>query len=166
MPDLNVRAEMGMLDWLTRFLVEGVMQVGLMYMPNLRSVLISEKIIEEELVLAASWVNLTMDMQGRYVFVDWGPEFVTAHMMQLPELTNSGLSLALGAMAADFVVNRQWAAYLHARYIKKYLDAGTLHLVPDAPRFPYPVWAVWRDDLDTELTEGSRDALRVVSQQA
>jgi hypothetical protein len=35
-------------------------------------------------------------------------------VMQLPELTNSGLSLALGAMAADFVVNRQWAAYLHA----------------------------------------------------
>lgn len=90
------------------------MQFGLMYMPNLRSGLISEKIIEEELVLAGSWVNPTMDMQGRYVFVDWGPDFVDAHVMQLPELTNSGLSLALGAMAADFVVNRHWAAYLHA----------------------------------------------------
>ena len=60
----------------------------------------------------------------------------------------------------------QWTAYLDARYIKKYLDAGTPHLIPDAPRFPYPVWAVWRGNLDTELTEGSRDALLVVSQQA
>ena len=56
------------------------MQFGLMYMPNLRSCLISEKIIEEELVLAGSWVNPTMDMQGRYVFVDWGPDFVDAQL--------------------------------------------------------------------------------------
>ncbi|UTH43427.1 LysR family transcriptional regulator [Loktanella salsilacus] len=166
MPDLNIRSEMGMPDRLTRFLVEGVMHVGLMYMPNLRPGLIAEEIIEEELVLAASWPNPTMDMQGRYVFVDWGPEFVTAHAMELPELKNAGLTLALGAMAADFVVNRKAAAYLPARYIKKYLDRGELYLVPDAPRFPYPVWAVWRDDLDTELAEGMKAALLVVSRQA
>lgn len=166
MPDLNIRAEMGMPDRLTRFLVEGVMHVGLMYMPNLRPGLVAEEIIEEELVLAASWPDPTMDMQGRYVFVDWGPEFVTAHALELPELTNSGLSLALGAMAADFVVNRKSAAYLPARYIKKYLDEGLLYLVPDAPRFPYPVWAVWRDDLDTELAEGLRAALTIVSDKA
>ncbi len=166
MPDLNVRAEMGMPDRLTRFLVEGVMHVGLMYMPNLRPGLIAEEIIEEELVLAASWPDPTMDMQGRYVFVDWGPEFVTAHAIELPELKNSGLTLALGAMAADFVVNRKAAAYLPARYIKKYLDSGELHLVPDAPRFPYPVWAVWRDDMDTELAEGVKAALLHVSRQA
>lgn len=166
MPDLSIRSEMGMPDRLTRFLVEGVMHVGLMYMPNLRPGLIAEEITEEELVLAASWPNPTMDMQGRYVFVDWGPEFVTAHAMELPELKNAGLTLALGAMAAEFIVNRKAAAYLPAHYIKKHLDRGELHLVPDAPRFPYPVWAVWRDDLDTELAEGMRAALRVVSQQA
>lgn len=169
MPDLNIRSEMGMPDRLTRFLVEGVMHVGLMYMPNLRPGLIAEEIIEEELVLAASWPNPTMDMQGRYVFVDWGPEFVTAHAMELPELKNAGLTLALGAMAADFVVNRKAAAYLPARYIKKYLDRGELYIVPDAPRFPYPVWAVWavwRDELDTELAEGMKAALLVVSRQA
>lgn len=162
MPDLNIRAELGMPDRLTRFLVEGIMQVGLLYMPQLRPGLHAEEIIEEELVLVASWSNPT-DFAEHYVFVDWGPEFVGAHAIALPELTNPGLTLALGAMAAEYIVNRKAAAYLPARYVKKYLDSGQLHLVPDAPRFPYPVWAVWRDDLDADIRKQATQALRRVS---
>ena len=57
----------------------------------------------------------------------------------------------LGAMVAEYVINRRASAYLPARYVKKYIDSGQMHLVPDAPRFPYPVWAVWREDLDPDL---------------
>lgn len=160
MPDLNIRAELGMPDRLTRFLIDGTVQVGLLYMPQLRPGLAVEELMEEELVLVASWPNPTMDMGGKYVFVDWGPEFVSAHAELLPELTNPGLSFSLGAMVAEFIVNRQGAAYLPARYVKKYLDSGQLHLVPDAPSFPYPVWAVWREDLDPAIRDAAHDVLR------
>ena len=66
----------------------------------------------------------------------------------LPELRNSGLTMSLGALAADYVLRRRAAAYLPARFVQNLLDEGRLHLVPDAPRFPYPVWAVWRADTD------------------
>ncbi|WP_394180484.1 LysR family transcriptional regulator [Yoonia maritima] len=163
MPDLNIRAELGMPDRLTRFLIEGIMHVGLLYMPQLRPGLVAEQVLEEELVMVASWKNPTMDLGGRYVFVDWGPEFVGAHAQALPELTNPGLTFSLGAMAAEFIVNRQGAAYLPARYVKKYIDAGQLFLVPDAPRFPYPVWAVWRDDMDPEIRKMAEQALHRVT---
>jgi DNA-binding transcriptional LysR family regulator len=163
MPDLNIRAELGMPDRLTRFLIEGIMHVGLLYMPQLRPGLSAEKVLEEELVLVTSWPEPTMDLAGRYVFVDWGPEFVTAHASALPDLTNPGLTFSLGAMAAEYVVNRQAAAYLPARYVKKYLDSGQLHLVPDAPRFPYPVWAVWRDDMDPVIRKSARSLLAKVA---
>ncbi|WP_296421305.1 LysR family transcriptional regulator [Pseudooctadecabacter sp.] len=154
MPDLNIRAELGMPDRLTRFLIEGVMQVGLLYMPQLRPGLEARKFLEEELVLVSSVPGVTMDTLGdNYVFVDWGPEFVTAHARALPHLTNPGLSFSLGAMVADYVINRQAAAYLPARYVKRYIDAGRMHLVPDAPPFPYPVWVVWREDLDPDLRQ-------------
>jgi DNA-binding transcriptional LysR family regulator len=166
MPDLNIRAELGMPDRLTRFLSEGIMNVGLLYMPQIRPGLSAEQVLEEELVLVASWQNPTMDLGGRYVFIDWGSEFVGAHAIALPELTNPGLTFSLGAMAAEYVVNRQAAAYLPARYIKKYLDSGQLHLVPDAPRFPYPVWAVWRDDLDPEIRDVAKKILKSVSNAA
>ncbi|MFW8634807.1 LysR family transcriptional regulator [Cribrihabitans pelagius] len=163
MPDLNVRAELGMADRITRFLVEGLVQVGLLYTPQLRPGLTAQKLIEEELVLAASWDATLREAAEHYVFVDWGPEFIHAHALELPELASTGLTLSLGAMAAEYVIGRPAAAYLPARSIKRHLDEGRLHLVPDAPRFPYPVWAVWRDDLDPALRAAAEGMLQAVT---
>lgn len=146
-PKLNLRAEVGMPDRLTRFLVEGVVQAALVFTPTLRPGLSVRKLLDDDLVLAASWPDPTMDqLQGRYVFVDWGPEFVQAHAISLPDLTNPGLTLSLGGLAADFIARRRFAAYLPARTLKRFLDNGTLHLVPEAPSFAYPTWLVWRND--------------------
>lgn len=163
-PDLSVRGELGMPDRLTRMLIEGTIQLGLLYTPQLRPGLIAEAVMEEELVLVATWPDARLDHLPGYVFVDWGPEFVHAHALELPALTNPGLTLALGAMAADFIVRRKGAAYLPARYVKRYLDEERLYLVPDAPAFPYPVWAVWREDLEPDVAEAAKSALRHVSQ--
>lgn len=165
MSDLSIRAELGMPDRITRFLIEGIVQVGLLYNPQLRPGLTARRVMEEDLVLAASWPARFEDVAPHYVFVDWGPEFIHAHALELPDLTNPGLTLALGAMAADYVVNRKAAAYLPARYIKRYLDDKRLFLVPDAPLFPFPVWSVWRDDIDPEILENAEAALMEVRTQ-
>ncbi|TDT75372.1 DNA-binding transcriptional LysR family regulator [Litoreibacter halocynthiae] len=167
MPSLSIRTELGMPDRLTRFLIEGVVQAGLMYNPQLRSGLSVSKVSDEELVLVASWANPSLDqIDGRYVFIDWGAEFTQAHAIELPHLINSGLTLSLGAMAAEFIVKRQYAGYLPARYIKQYVDAGRLHLIPDAPRFPYPAYVVWRDDLDAEVADVARKTLQETVEKA
>ena len=54
------------------------------------------------------------------------------------------------------------AAYLPARYVGRYIEAGELRLVPDAPAFPFPIWAVWRNDLDPELARVAQEALGAV----
>jgi hypothetical protein len=113
MPDLSIRAELGMPDRLTRFLVEGVVQ---------------------------------------------------AHAIHLPNLTNSGLTMSLGAMTDDYIVNREKAAYVPARSALRYLASGQLHLVADAPRFPYPAWAVWREDLDPVVRDLASRILREVAE--
>ncbi|UWQ23140.1 LysR family transcriptional regulator [Jannaschia sp. W003] len=159
MPDLSIRAEFGQPDRLTRFLVEGVIQASLTYLPQVRPNLRVEKLFEEDLVLVAGWPDPDLGrMDGRYVMIDWGPEFVQAHAIGLPEL-KSGKTLALGALATRFVVNRGLAAYLPARAVAPLIDAGRLHLVPDAPIFPYPVWLVWREDMDEAVRDGARKAL-------
>ncbi|SLN30365.1 HTH-type transcriptional regulator GltR [Aquimixticola soesokkakensis] len=163
-PQLSIRTEMGMPDRLMRFLIEGSVQVALMYTPQFRPGLRVEKLMEDELVMVASWPDPTLDVAGRYSFVDWGPEFVHAHASALPHLTSPGLTHGLEAMVAEYMIQRQCAGYLPARYVMRYLEEGRLHLVPDAPLFPYPVYAVWRDDLDPDVTRAARSALqRVVS---
>lgn len=165
MQTLNIRAELGMPDRLTRFLIEGAVQVALMYNPQLRPGLSVQRVMEEDLVLAASWPAQLDEIAPHYVFVDWGPEFLHAHALSLPTLTNPGKTLALGAMAADYVVNRRAAGYFPAGYIKRYLDDGRMHLVAEAPVFPFPVWSVWRDDLDPDIRATAEAALIAVRDQ-
>ena len=89
-----------------------------------------------------------------------------AHAQSLPELTNPGLTFSLGALAGEYVLNRKAAAYLPARYVKRYIDTGQMHLVPNAPRVPYPVWAVWREDLDPEILAPAKATLTAIAQDA
>ena len=147
-PNLSIRTEMGLPERLSQLLSRGAIQCALTYQPYLRPGLEAEQIMSGELVLVASWKNPSLEMEGRYIYVDWGPEFVRAHALGLPDLHNTGLTMALGALTAQYVLNRKAAAYLPARYVQRHLDAGELHLVPNAPRFPQPIWAVWRQDID------------------
>ncbi|MEL7026451.1 MAG: LysR family transcriptional regulator [Pseudomonadota bacterium] len=152
MPDLSIRAELGMPDRLTRFLIEGVIQAALIYTPQVRPGLTVRQVFEEELVLVASWPDAT-DWQDHYIFVDWGPEFLQAHEVEYPTLTNPGLTLSLGALAGDYIAERKASGYLPARYVQPFIDRGVLHFVDDAPRVPYPVWAVVRDDLADNIAQ-------------
>lgn len=160
LPDLSLRAELGMPDTLTRSMTEGVMQIALTYRPSLRPGLSVEKLLEDELVLVAPFeTHRTEDIKGRYAFVDWGPEFLQFHDSHLARFTNPGLTLDIGSLSARFVLERDYAAYLPARYVKRYIDSGKMHLVPDAPSFHFPAWSVWRDDLDEDLALVANETL-------
>lgn len=168
-PELNVRAELGMADRLTRFLIEGHLHCALMYTPQLRPGLEVQKIMDEELILVASWpAQLNTIDQGRYVFVDWGPEFAHFHQQHLPHLKNTGITMSLGAMVTDYILHRKAAAYLPARFVQNQIDAGQLHPVPNAPHFAYPIWSVWRDDIDPIIRAAGQSCLdeitKVISQ--
>ena len=160
LPDLGLRAQLGLPDGLTRAMTEGVMQISLTYNPTLRPGLSVEKLLTDELVMVAHWEGASIaDLHGRYVFVDWGPDFLHFHDQYLPNLSNPGLTMAMGAMTAQFIVSRPYAAYLPARFVRRHLDERTLYLVGDAPVCPYPAWSVWRDDLDEDLAVVARKTL-------
>ena len=155
-PQLSIRAEMGSPDVLTRRLAEGVVDAALMPRPQMRPGLRSVRAMEQVLVMVASWGGASLDDEAlarRYVLVDWGAEFVGAHALQLPHLTNTGLTMSLGTQAAEFIRARASAGYLPAHCVTGQIDGGSLHLVTEAPVFPYPVWLVTREDLSADLHE-------------
>lgn len=163
MPELSLHCELGMSDRIMRFLIEGVIQAALSYTPQLRPGLIVEPALEDELILVASYPDATLDLGDAFVSVDWGPEFTHALAIALPRLTDSGRSMALGALTMEYIVNRHAAAYLPARSARRYLDSGNLHLVAEAPRFHYPAYVVWRDDIPEDLAELARRTLSTVA---
>jgi LysR family transcriptional regulator, flagellar master operon regulator len=167
LPDLGIRAELGLPDNLTRSMTEGVMQISLTYAPTFRPGLSIERLMEDELVLVASWENPTPDqLPGRYVFVDWGGEFMQFHIRHLPGLLNPGLTLAMGAASGHYIAGRGLAGYLPARIVKQYIADGRLHLVAGAPQFTHVSWSVWRDDLDEDLAIVARRTLLAAAEDA
>ncbi len=164
MPDLSLRGEVGQPERITRLLQEGTVHVALLYTPQLRPGLTIKPVMEDELVLVAALPDQTLDsLTGRYVFVDWGPEFAQAHTIHLPGLTSPGLTLSIGSMAGDYILLRKMAAYLPARFVGRLIDQGQLFLVPDAPVFPFPIWSVWRDDIDPDLAAKAARCLLLVA---
>ncbi|MFC7704005.1 LysR family transcriptional regulator [Plastorhodobacter daqingensis] len=162
--DLSLRAEIGTADQLSRAMAEGVMQVALMSTPTLRPGLGARKILDEELVLVAPWSEARREtLADRYAYIDWGSDFLHFHGQNLPELTHRGLTLDLGILSERFVTQAGVAAYLPARTVAPRLAEGVLHLVPDAPTFPYPVWYVWREDLDPALADVAEKILLSLS---
>lgn len=165
MSELSIRTEVGVPERLTRYLIEGVIQSALLYTPQLRPGIQVEKVMDDELVLVSSDPSADLHtLRDQYVFVDWGPEFVQAHAINLPGLTNPGLTFALGAMTIDYMLKRKCAAYVPARSVEDLLTSGKLTLVPDAPRFPYPIFHVWREDLDDEIIAVARNTVQRIAQ--
>ncbi len=164
LPDLAIRAELGMPESLAKSMAEGAMQICLTYMPKPGLGLSAEKIMEDELVLVAPWARPALEeLRGRYVFVDWGPEFRDFHQSHLSDLGHSSLTLAMGSAAAPFLIAQNLAAYLPLRVCAPLIGSGRLHVVAEASSFSQAAWSVWRDDLDEELADVARRTLLEVA---
>jgi LysR family transcriptional regulator, flagellar master operon regulator len=163
MPEVALRAEMGNPDRLIRMMLDGVLDIALMYTPQLRPGLEVEVIMEDSLVLASCDPDHTDGLDENYVFIDWGPEFVQAHKTYFPDFRTSHVVLALGTLSARYVVAHQRSAYFPARFIEDEVEEGTLAVVRGAPVFPFPVYAVWHSDADAELVARALTTLRRVA---
>lgn len=166
LPDIAFRAELGTADRLMRQMMEGILDIGVMYSPQLRPGLEVETLLDDELVLVSTDPNARSELDDRYVFIDWGPEFQAAHALRYPTYTNPGTTLALGALGLSFVLETQRSGYFPARVVKRHLDSGLLGLVPDAPTFPYTAYVVYHTETDPQLLAAALIELRRVAAKA
>lgn len=164
LPDVAFRAELGMPDRLMRMMVEGILDIGVMYNPQLRPGLEVTTLIEDELVLVSTSPTTGPELDDSYVFIDWGPEFQAAHALRYPKHTNPGTTLSLGAMGLNFVLATGRAGYFPTRVVKRHLDSGRLTLVQGAPVFPYPAYVVYHTETDAELLDAALAELHAVAQ--
>jgi LysR family transcriptional regulator, flagellar master operon regulator len=167
LPDLSIRAELGTAESLAKAMAEGAMQISLTYTPTLGLGLSVEKVMEDTLLLVAPWRDPKLDrLQGRYAFVDWGPEFRDFHQAQRADFGQPALTLAMGSAAAPFLVAQNLAAYLPQRVCAPLIAAGKLHKVAHSASFTQVVWSVWRDDLEEDLADVARRTLLEVAVEA
>ncbi len=98
-----------------------------------------------------------------YVYVDWGEDFASHHGMSFPQFSSPGLFVGLGPLALDYIVQVGGAGYFRRRAVQQYLASGCLHVVPHAPEFTHPVYAVYSEGAENSDLETALKGLREVA---
>jgi LysR family transcriptional regulator, flagellar master operon regulator len=159
-PQIAVRAQFGFSSALMQRLIDGSLDIGVMYRPESRPGYSVEMLFEEELVLVSSEPENPAKSDREYIYVDWGPEFRADHTLNFPELSTPGVYMELGSLGLRYLLVNHCAGYFPRRLVQSYLDAGQLALVPQAPTFSYPAYAVYPANGDSGLLDLALGELR------
>src|ERR1700712_1155413 len=95
-PDISIRAESALEPELMQGLVEGRIDIGVMYTPQSRPGLKVEQLFEEQLILVSTDPKSAPEPQAGYVYVDWGPEFYARHSACFPNYSGPALTANIG----------------------------------------------------------------------
>jgi LysR family transcriptional regulator, flagellar master operon regulator len=162
-PDIAVSAVTASAPVLTQRLIEGTLDLAVMYRPIQPPGYVIEHLFDEEFVLVSSARPGSRRGSSDYVFVDWGPDFQQDHAAAYPELINPGLNLDLGSIGVEYLLQNEASAYFPLRIVQAYLARGRLRQPKRAQKFVYPVYMVYPEARDEEAYELIIDGLRQAS---
>jgi len=142
--DVAIHVEADYSPSLMRQLSDGILDIGVMYNPRQTPGLVIEDLLEETLVLVAtSRRNLEKKWVEDYVFVDWGAAFRAQHGEAFPEMDTPAVSVGLGSLGLEYILQNGGSGYFPLRVVQPYLDQGRLFPVDEAPRMQRPAYVVY-----------------------
>lgn len=158
MPDVSLRAEIGFESDLMQGLLEGRIDIAVMYTPQSRPGLTVDFLLEEELVLVGTASSGTPgrasgNLDQDYVYIDWGPEFYARHSVLFPDFIGPAITANIGWLGLQHVLEHGGSGYFPLRLIRPYLDDGRLVRRKDTPSFSLPAFVVYPATADPDLVE-------------
>jgi len=84
-PDIAIRSEIGFEDDLMRHLIEGALDIGLMYSPSHSAGLNVEHLFDETLIFVSTRTDEYRPGDD-YIYIEWGPGFYAQHNQSYPDL--------------------------------------------------------------------------------
>jgi len=165
MPEVAIKTELGYSPDLMQKLTEGSLDIAIMYRPENRPGFKIKQIFEEELVLVSSLPDNTEVFDHDYVFVDWGPEFISDHALNFPEITTPRVSLDMGSLGIKYLLLTSSSGYFPKRIAQPLIDNGDIRIVDWAPSFKYPAYLAYSDNIDIELIKNIQQGINVIKKE-
>lgn len=141
-------------------LVEGTLDLAVLYRPAHPPGMIVEHLFDEEFVPVTSVAKPSRRAQTDFVTVDWGSQVQADTQPLAPEFGRAGLSLNLGSLGLDYVLANEATGYFPLRLVKPHLGEGRLRLLRRGRRFVCPVAMVFPETRDEEAYEPIITSLR------
>lgn len=137
--ELAVRAEVGERQSLMEKLEHGVLDIIVVHQPEYWPGIQVEELLEEKLILVAS-----KNQPEPYIYIDWGEHFRKQHDVALPELSKTQLTLNLGPLALQYILENGGSGYFRTRVVEHHIRAGLLEHKLEYPQFTFPVYVLYR----------------------
>ena len=162
-PDISVRAEIGFEEDLMQGLVEGRINIGVMYTPQSRPTLTVERLLEERLVLVSTKEKRDAQPDEDYIYIDWGAEFYAQHSVHFPDYAGAGVVANIGWLGLQHILQSGGSGYFPLRLVVPHLKSGRLHRTPLAPEFRLPAYAVYPDEPGSDAVGLALGAMRQIA---
>jgi len=157
---IAVSATAGMSGALGQRLIEGTLDLAVMYRPSPPPGLTIEHLFDEQFVLVSSARGTARRGAADYLLIDWGADFMQDHAAAFPELANPALSLDLGPMGLDYLLANECSGYFPWRMVRSLVARGRLRESKRSRRFVYPVHMVYPETRNEEAYEPILESLR------
>jgi LysR family transcriptional regulator, flagellar master operon regulator len=160
-PGIAVSATAGASPVLSQRLIEGTLDLAIMYRPSPPPGLTIEHLFDEEFVLvSSSKAGARRGTTSDYLLIDWGTDFVQDHAAAFPEHANPAISLDLGPMGVDYLLANECSGYFPSRMVRKLINSGRVREPKRARKFVYPVYMVYPETRNEEAYEPILRGLR------
>lgn len=160
LPNIAIHAEMGFEPDLMQNLIDGRMDIGLMFTPQNRPGLRVEHLFDELLVLATSDPNEQRFLDNGYIYVDWGPEFYAKHRASFPEFSGPAMTVGIGWLGISQILNCGGSGYFPLRLVQPYLDTNQLFVVDGAEEFSLPAYMVYNNAIEEQAIDVATQIIR------
>ncbi|MCW8956105.1 MAG: LysR family transcriptional regulator [Gammaproteobacteria bacterium] len=157
--DVVIRSDIGFEDGLMRSLIEGTLDIGLMYTPTHSPGLIVERLFDETLVLVSTHPDDTGPGED-YIYIEWGPSFYAQHAQSYPDLERPAQIASIGWLGIQNILANGGSCFLPARMAADFIAAGRLHRVPESPEYIHPAYMVYPRETDNPVMEQAVEGLR------
>jgi DNA-binding transcriptional LysR family regulator len=158
-PDVSLRLEIGFEADIMQGLIEGTVDIGVMYTPTSRSGLVVEPLFDETLLLVTSDLARGWPDSG-YIHIDWGPEFHAQFSDHFAETGPPALVANIGWLGVQQLLAYGGSGYFPQRLVRRHIESGQLWRIPHAPQFTLPAWMVYPRDSDHSTLKQALDGLR------
>lgn len=164
LPDISLRVQVDVPKDILSQVASGAIDIAIMYAPQHKPGLKIDLLMEEELVLVSTEPDILRIDGGGYVYMDWGSDFELHHGMNFPDLAPD-VYINLGPLALNYLLAAGGSGYFRVSAVEAYIKAGRLHVIPDMPRFSYPVYAVHHTSADESVLTPALRGLHQMSRE-
>lgn len=163
-PDVSLRLEIGFEADIMQGLIEGSVDIGVMYTPTSRPGLVVEPLFDETLLLVTS--DLARGWPDPdYIHIDWGPEFHALFSDHHPEVGPPALVANIGWLGVQQLLTYGGSGYFPQRLVRQHIEAGRLWQVPGSPILRLPAWMVFPRESDRAPLAVALEGLRELARE-